>query len=186
MAETDIQNQKLILLYMLKQVPEITSEEWLRWAIESLYFDYFSFMQTKEELKKDHLLFESKRKNEKRNDTSGAPVERCDLTPEGETILQQLLPNLAPSIRSYLYEEGKKRKKTERENDSVLSSYSPDANGKYQVSLLFHEAGSPVMDITLSAPDEKHAKEICRHWKESTADIYVKILALLENNENAL
>ena len=184
MPQTDAQSRKLILLYMLRQVQGLSSDEWMRWAIDSLYLDYFSFVQAKEDLIRDHLVSESQRKNERRLQPSESPVLRCDLTPEGEAILDQLLPTLAPHIRSYLYEEGKKRRRTEDEKNSVLAHFAPDANGKVQVFLSLRETGQTVMDISFQTPNEQRAQEICRRWKTSTSDIYMKILAVLERGDS--
>lgn len=185
MQETDTQRNKLILLFMLRQVPGISSDAWMNWAIDSLYLDYFSFAQTREALQKNHLVTESVRKDEKRLDASGFPIRRCDLTPEGEAIIEQLFTTLPSQIREYLHEEGRKRKHRESEKNSVFAAYETDANGKYQVTLSLSEFGQNLLHIQLQAPNKRLAKEICQNWKGSTADIYSHILALLENNKSS-
>ena len=92
--DIDLPNGKLILLYMLHQVSSVPSAELMDWAVESLYLDYFSFVQAREELKRDRLIVEATRKGETRVDAAGRPIELCDITPEGELVLGQLLPSL--------------------------------------------------------------------------------------------
>ena len=181
MPESNRQTQKLVLLYMLKQIPGLPTNEWMNWAIDSLFLDYFSFAEVREELKRDHFIVESHRKEEKRMDANGQPVVRADLTPEGEVVLAQLLPTLPAHIRTYLTDEAKKRADSETQKNTVLSDYRLTSEGRYAVNLQLIEAANPLFTLTVTVRDEKHAQKICRRWKDSTADIYKTILQTLES-----
>lgn len=181
MAENDLPNGKLIILYMLNQVRSVPAADLMDWAVESLYLDYFSFVQAKEELKRDRLIVEAARKGETRKDTSGRPLELCDITPEGELVLQQLMPTLPVNVRAYLSKAAPKWKQEAHQDASIIASYLPDANGAYQVRLTLSDGAYTAADITISAPNEEIAQTMCRRWKESTGDIYRTILAALQS-----
>ncbi len=180
MPDIDLPSGKLILLYMLYQVSSVPSKDLMDWAVESLYLDYFSFVQAKEELKRDRFIIEATRKGESRVDAMGHPLELCDITPEGEIVLQQLLPTLPAHVRAYLTKAAPKWKQETHEEASVLASYLPDANGAYQVRLVLADGARKTAELTLFAPNEESAQKMCRRWKESTADIYLSIVSMLQ------
>lgn len=181
MTEPDLTNAKLILLYIVKEFPGIPSAELTDHAIGSLYMDYFSYVQALEDLRRDRLLVQSVRKNESLKDASRKPIERFDITPEGESVLAFLLPKMPAGIRSYLSTETASRRTDNRRESSVIADYSLDASGSYRVQLVLYDGSRKTAELSLSAPDEKTAKEMCRRWKESTADIYAQLLRSLSS-----
>ncbi|MBN1891422.1 MAG: DUF4364 family protein [Clostridiales bacterium] len=181
MTEPNLTNAKLILLYIVKEFPGIPSAELMDHAIGSLYMDYFSYIQALEDLRRDRLLIRSVRKNESHRDASHRPIERCDITPEGESVLAFLLPKMPAGIRAYLSTETANRRKDDRRESSVIADYSIDATGSYRVQLVLSDGSRNTAELFLSAPDEKTAKEMCRRWKESTADIYAQLLRSLSS-----
>ena len=186
MPDIELPTGKLILLYMLHQVQSVPSADLMNWAIDSLFLDYFSFMQAKEELKRDRFMIEAARKGETRLDAAGRTLELCDITPEGEIILLQLLPTLPMYIRFYFSESAPKWRQVIHAESSVLASYLPDANGTYQVRLSLMDGARTTADLTLFAPDEEIAQKMCRRWKESTADIYTSLLSGLESESDQI
>ncbi len=183
MAETDSKSAKLMLLYMLKQARSIPSLDLQTWAVESLFLDYFLFMQAKEELRRDHLITEAVRKGETRRDASGKPIELCDITPEGELVLSPLIASIPTHIQAYFSGTAQKWIRKTKQDRSVLASYDPDANGAFRVRLSLLDGANTAADISLCAPDEATAQKICRRWKESTADIYrALLLSLIEDS----
>ena len=179
MAEIDAQAKKLILLYMLRQVPGIAINEWMNWAIESLYLDYFSFAQAKDELKRERLIAEVQKKGEMRLDASGRPVVCCSLSPEGELVLNQLLPGLSQPIRAFLHEEGIRKKQIEERENSVSADVILDENGKFYAKLVLSDAYCDIIRLQVLAIDEANAKKICDNWKKNPAAAYKKILYAL-------
>lgn len=182
MNDPEITNAKLILLYIVKEFPGIPSQELMDHAIASLYMDYFTYVQALEELRRDRLLQQAVRKDETLLDAGRRPIERCDITPEGELVLSFLLPKMPVGIRSYLTAETENRRSDNRKRTSVIADYSVDANGSYRVHLFLSDGVRKIAEILLSAPNEKTAKEMCRRWKESTADIYTNLLQSLSSD----
>jgi len=181
-TDPETTDAKLILLYIVNEFRGIPSPELMDHAIASLYMDYFTYIQATEELRRDRLLHQAVRKGEEELDSCGRPIERCDITPEGERVLSFLLPKLPAGIRTYLTAETESRQSENRKRSSVFADYSIDANGAYRVHLILSDAVRKMCDITLTAPDEKTAREMCRRWKESTADIYTNLLHALSSD----
>ena len=184
MSGTDHQTRKLVLLQMLYMVPGLPVGKWTHWALDSLFMDYFSFSEARSDLLKDQLVMESTRKNEKRHDGEGHALIRCDLTPAGETIRQQLLPHLPAHIRLYLTESAAQYQAEEKEKNSVLADYRINNMGAYTVHLSLVENNETIFSLSVQVSSEKQAKIICRLWNESTADIYKSILLLLNEEDS--
>ena len=66
-------------------------------------------------------------------------------------------------------------RKTQTQSETH-ASFSPDANGAYSVNLIASEAGGELLQIRLSVPDEKRARDFCRRWPEVSARLYGEIL----------
>ncbi len=184
MTAQDLPGGKLILLYMLSKVSGIPASDLQAWAVESLYLDYFSFAQAKEELKRDHLLAEAVRKGETRKDASGHLIELCDITPEGDAVLTRLLSTIPMTAQAYLTQSAVRWGQNVRAQANVKATYDPDANGAYVVRLALYDGANRNCEIILSAPEEETAQKMCRRWKESTAGIYKNLLLSLCEDEH--
>jgi Domain of unknown function (DUF4364) len=184
MTVQDLPSGKLILLYMLSKVSGMPAADLQAWAIESLYLDYFSFAQAKEELKRDHLMAEAVRKGESRKDASGRFIELCDITPEGEVVLNRLVSTIPMTAQAYLTQTAVRWGQNIRAQANVKASYDPDANGAYVVRLSLYDGTNRNCEILLPAPDEDTAQKMCRRWKESTAGIYKNLLLSLCEDEH--
>jgi len=180
LQNSDVLNGKVILLYMLHQVRGVCSSDLMKWAVDSLYLDYFTYTQAKEELKRDKLIIESVRKEEKKKDTRGIPAERCDITPEGEVVLHNLLHTLPSHVRAYLTNASLKWNLEQEREASVEATYQADANGAYLVRLELLDGRRITADLCISVPTAEIAEQICRKWKKSTFDIYASLLKSLQ------
>ncbi len=179
MTDPETTYAKLIILYIVKEFPGIPSQELMEHSVASLYMDYFTYIQALEELRRDRLLHQAARKGETILDAGRRPIERLDITPEGEVVLSFLLPKMPAGIRSYLTAETGNRRSDSHRRSNVQADYSSDANGSFRVRLVLSDGVRKTAEITLTVPSEKSAKEMCRRWKESTADIYTRLLRSL-------
>lgn len=179
MANTDLPNAKIIILFILSKVDSIPSAKLTDCALESLYVDYFSFSQAKKELLDAHLMTESVRKDESRKDASGKPILSCDITPEGEVILSRLLPSLPAGIRSYLSSASKSWRHEASEEKSVQADYAPNGEGTWDVDLRLIENGAATFSLHWVAPTETAAERTCKRWKSATAETYLEIVRLI-------
>jgi len=177
---------KLILLKIAKQIPSITSNQLTNLALETLYMDYFTMIQAFGELQRDHLLLIAVRKDESETDAAGKPLERCDISAQGELILKTLDHKIPLHVKTYLYQATSSKRKDIRRQHDVRAEYAPDANGHYIVSLSQHDGVHDLIDLKLILPDKQLASRVCRHWKSQPGSTYVKLLALLTGEQNNL
>ena len=179
MANTDLPNAKIIILFILSKVSGLSSSALMDCAMESLYMDYFLFSQAKKELLEKHLMTESERKGEIRKDASGKTVLSCDITPEGAEILQRLLPSVPAGIRAYLTSASRIWNYESSEDNSVFADYTINAEGTWDVDLRLLEKGETTFSLKWTAPTEESAKRTCARWKEQTAETYLSIIKLI-------
>jgi hypothetical protein len=179
MEKAGLAISKLIILTIVKKLPAITQSQLTNLSLETLYMDYFTFVQAFQDLIRDKLLVASNRKDENRTDAGGKPVTRCDITSQGDAVLTTLSGQIPMHVKTYLHQIMSSRQKDMRREHDVRSNYSPDANGHFIVSLSQHDGIQEIMSISLSVPDKEMAKKICRQWKNQPGTTYVAVLALL-------
>lgn len=179
MANTNLANAKIIILFILSKVDSIPSEQLMGCAIDSLYMDYFLFSQAKTELMDQHLMMESVRKGELRKDASGKPILSCDITPEGTQVLKRLLPTVPAGIRAYLSDASRNWRQSADESESIQADYAPNDEGTWNVHLRLIEDGATTFDLTWAAPSEAVAERTCKRWKDDPAEMYLSIIRLL-------
>ena len=183
MANTDLPNAKIIILFILSKVSGIPSARLTDCAIESLYMDYFLFSQAKQELLDQRLMTEGERKGELRKDASGRTVLSCDIPPAGSAILQRLLPQVPAGIRAYLSSASKTWHHESDEDSSVYADYVVNDEGTWDVDLRLLEKGATTFSLRWTAPTEEVAKRTCARWRDNTAETYLQILRILSEEK---
>lgn len=183
MSNTDLPNAKIIILYILSKVDDISSSQLMDCAMESLYMDFFSYSQAKSELIAKKLMTEMVRKGELRKDAAGKPILSCYITPAGKEILERLLPSVPPAIRAYLTSASRNWQYAASESQSVYAEYMPNDEGAWIVDLRLIERGTTTFALRMTAPSEEVAARTCERWKEATAETYLEILRLLSEKK---
>lgn len=183
MANTDMPNAKIIILFILSKVNGIPTSQLMDCAVESLYMDYFLFTQAKQELLDQGLMTEGERKSELRKDASGRTLLSCDITPAGTEILQRLLPSVPAGIRAYLSSASKSWRHESSESESVFADYYPNDEGTWEVKLCLIERGATTFSLVWHAPSEEVAERTCRRWREDTAETYVQLIRLISEKK---
>ena len=174
MANTDLPNAKIIILFILSKVSGISSSQLMDCAMESLYMDYFLYQR---------LMTEGERKGELRKDASGKTVLSCDITPAGSEILTRLLPSVPAGIRAYLTSASRNWQHDTNESQSVYAEYAPNDEGTWYVDLRLIERGSTTFALHMAAPSEEVAERTCKRWESATAETYMEILRLLSEEK---
>jgi len=183
MANTDLPNAKIIILFILSKISGIPSSQLMECAMESLYMDYFLYSQAKKELLEQRLMTEGERKGELRKDASGRTVLSCDITPAGIEILNRLMPSVPAGIRAYLTSASRSWKKDSSEDSSVYADYAPNDEGTWVVDLRLIENHATTFQLKWNAPTEDAAKRTCKRWESATAETYMEILRLLSEEK---
>ena len=184
MKNPNLAISKLIILTIVKQIPAITYNQLTNLALETLYMDYFTYIQAYQELSRDHMLLTGIRKDEHELDASGNPLERCDITRQGESVLSTLDHKIPLHVKTYLLQTTATWRKDLRRQHDVQAIYEPDANGQYKVVLSQNDGVHETIKIQLTIPDRQLAKGICKHWKNQPGSTYVAMLALLTGEIN--
>ena len=174
--------QKLIILAILGRANGLTVNQLTALALETLYLDYFDFIHAYEELVRDHLATESVRKGEALIDAAGQPVSRCDITPQGQTILDTLENRIPLPVRSFLASTLAGWRKDQLRENTVTATYDPDANGFYQVRLRQHDGRKETVDLRLTVPNEAIARALCENWRQYPQTLYMGLLTLLSES----
>ncbi|MBO4687886.1 MAG: DUF4364 family protein [Clostridiales bacterium] len=182
MANTDLPNAKIIILYILSKVEGISSSQLMECAMESLYMDYFLYSQAKKELLEKRLMTEGERKGELRKDASGKALLSCDITPQGIEILNRLLPSVPAGVRAYLTSSSKTWRRESEEEGSIAADYRPNADGAWEVTLRLVENGETTFSLMWIAPSEEVAERTCKRWRNATAETYVDIIRLISED----
>jgi hypothetical protein len=170
---------KLIILSILSRIQGVTLNQLTTLALETLYMDYFDFVTAYEELCQDHLAVESVRKNEEVHDANGRPVTRCDLTPEGRTILDTLEPRIPLPIRSYLAQACSGWQKDIRLERTLTATCEPDGNGYHLVCLKLNDGLKDLIDLRMTIPDRIMAQQVCERWRRHPQTVYLGLLSQL-------
>lgn len=179
MPSADLATHKLIVLSILSQLPGITLSQLTTIALETLYMDYFEFVLAYEELSRDQLVTESVRKGESKQDAFGRPISRCDLTPAGQTVFEQLKDRMPHPIRSYLAQACLGWKKDIRQKNVLTARCDPDGNGLYLVALTQNDGIKDLIDLKITVSDRQVGQVICERWQRQPLTLYLGLLSLL-------
>ena len=170
---------KLFFLGLLRQQPGLLPDELSSRAVATLFFNSFIPEEALGELLQQGLIVLSENKEEKNLDAFGKKLKRCYLLPKGAEVWEQLKTQLPEGL---LQELKAAVRKTQAQAETH-ASFSPDANGAYTVNMIASEAGGELLQIRLSVPDEKRARDFCRRWPEVSARLYGEILAELSSRD---
>jgi len=161
---------KLIILHMLDKVDfPLTNSQISEFILNEGYTNYFTLQQTLSELS-----------------ASGFIHEECThsrtfyhLTEDGLQTLQFFRNDISPAIQDDI-NEFLTQKKYELKNEvSVKSDYYPNSNGDFSVRCQVIEHGSPLIDLTLTAPTEAEAQTMSNNWSKKNQEIYASIMTSL-------
>lgn len=154
---------KLIILYLIKRAAlPLSRQRVCDFILEKGYTNYFLLNQAIGELI-DAGMIASESINERAHLT---------LTAEGAQTLSFFQTNISDvtkeEINSYL-----KENRLELISEvSVTANYDKASTGEFEAHLQARERGIPLVQITLSVPEEGTAAAICRNWRERNEEIY--------------
>ena len=161
---------KLIILYMLDKIDfPLTNSQISEFILNEGYTNYFTLQQTLSELSE-----------------SGFIHEECThsrtfyhLTEEGAQTLKFFKNDISTAIQEDI-DTFLTQKKYELKNEvSVKSDYYQNSNGDYSVRCQVLEQGSPIIDLTVTAPTESEAQTISNNWGRKNQEIYAAIMSSL-------
>lgn len=179
MDKSEKVRSKIIILYILKCLPGITFSELTSIVIDTCYMNYFSFICAFDDLIENSFVTKSRRKNEEEKDSSNLPVFRCDITPKGLEILENLNHVIPEHIHTFLSGLSIDWNKKIKKSSHIKASFDPDLFGSYTATLKLSDGIKDIILIKLTVPDKDTAHRACENWQSGTSDKYMDILKML-------
>lgn len=161
---------KLIILYMLNRVDfPLTNSQLSEFILEQGYTNYFKLQQALAELSAEGFIREE----------STHSRTFYHITKEGEETLNFFRNDISPAIQSDIDEFFRQKQFELKKEVSVKANYYPLSGREYCVSCQVYEHGLPLIDLTVTVPDETEAKTIAGNWGKKNQEIYAFIMQTL-------
>lgn len=158
---------KLIVLYMLSRVDfPLTRVQLFDFILDRGYTTYFVLQQAIGELI-DAGLVRSK---------SFQDSTQLSMTEEGNTTLSYFENRIDKSIRDEVCLYFEEQKLQMKDDLSVKAQYYKSTSGDYIAELSISGGKETPIEISISAPTEKSASDICKSWKSRSQGIYAYLM----------
>lgn len=177
--QQDKVTRKVILLYICETLDNLTHQELMQTALESMYMDYFQFSTLLDELLAEKLVTGALRKGEDAKTAQGKAPERYSLTQSGLAVLDTLRKQIPLPVTSYLRKTLRDREQNLRDEKSVHADWQILPDGKFEVTLALYEKDQRYFQCQFSVPGEEAAVGLCQRWKNAAGSLYPQLLQLL-------
>lgn len=171
MSKEPLTLYKLIILYMLDSVTfPLTKAQISDFILEREYTNYMTLQQAIAELEDAEFLSSHTSRNR----------TYLEITTEGQRTLRyfgsQISSSIKEEIRCFLAEHELEM----RNQVAIRADYIYHASsGEYRAHLQAIEKDVPIVEITMSVPDEATASSICNHWQSRNQEIYQYLISRL-------
>jgi predicted transcriptional regulator len=167
---SDLAENKLLLLYIFDRIKlPISSIQITQIVLENNFINYFTLHQYISELLASSFL----------KYTAEDTKHRLIITENGSKVLsmfqKRLSKNKVEVIDTYLDTHLDQIKK----EITVTAEYTIENKNNYIVNLIATENNNVLIDLKINVPSNKHAQELCNKWKNSSSELYEKIMHLL-------
>ena len=170
MAVDTVTLYKLIVLYMLDRVNSpLTNAQISEFILEKGYTNYFTLQEIISTLIDDSLVTSDSFHNS----------THYKITDGGKNMLNLFKYKISSDIISDINVFLSENKYELKESVNNTSEYYKNINGDYDVHCMVKENGYPIIELTVTAPDEKQADAMCGKWKDASPDIYEFIMTHL-------
>ncbi len=170
MVNHDLSINKLIILYMLREVElPLTNTQLSQFIIDRGYTDYFSFQEIIHQLIENDLI----------RTISTSKSTSYDITKEGIKTLDFFENRISNTIMAEIHDYLELNKYDIKEKLEIASDYVPEKDGDYLVHLVAKENKKTLIDLTLNVFDKDYAIAICDQWKDKSHVLYKIILSTL-------
>ncbi len=157
----------MIVLYMLDKVDfPLSNAQLCEFVLDGQYTSYFTIQQAISELVEAGFI-----RMESVNNTS-----LYYLTPSGSETLEFFGSKISPAIQADIDEFLKAHHYQLRSVSDIVAAYYETPNGEFAARCQIKSKDSVLVEVTLSVPDEEHAKSICSNWKQSNQEIYAYLM----------
>lgn len=158
---------KLILLYIIKQSPHAFSKHELNeFILDKEYMNYFFLQQYLGELIDSDLI-----KLKTIDDTP-----KYIISEQGDLTLNYFNETIPKNLKKELEKEFQTHKKLKQREKQIVAEHYPKEDGQYMVNLKLVENEDVLFSLYIDVPSIEQAKEICKTWEENTNSIYANIM----------
>ncbi|MBD5549953.1 MAG: DUF4364 family protein [Lachnospiraceae bacterium] len=154
---------KLIVLYLLKRAAlPLSKRRVCDFILDKGYTNYIILNQAIGELM-DAGMITLQLINER---------SHLSITEEGAQTLAFFQTNISDVTKEEINTYLKENKLELLAEISVTANYDKASTGEFEAHLIAKEKDIPLVQITLSVPEEETAASICRNWREKNEEIY--------------
>lgn len=158
---------KLIILYVLNKIKIGLSREQIADIImQNLQINYFDIQILIDELIKEKLILV----------VSDDIPQKLAINVDGSKTVENLSYKI-PDYTKELIDAYIKNNRNKITKETIPNStYEEIAPGDFQVHLSLTENEMNLLSISMSAPTEEDAIQICKNWKDNTQKIYASVI----------
>lgn len=174
---TALAENKVLILYILNQVPNGLSDDGLYKIISSINnVNYFYYKEVLSDLS-DSKLVGMFTKDEEEESV-------LKITSEGKNALSLTIDVLPGILKLKADNVFKKEFSSIAEETSVIAEFIPRSENDYTIKCRVIEKNETIFEVKTFAGSRERAKKIVDNWNKNASKIYPKILDLLLEDEN--
>ncbi|MFX0548085.1 DUF4364 family protein [Hathewaya histolytica] len=169
----ELAESKLLLLYIIHEIKlPISNIQLTEIVLQNNFLNYFNLQQYLLELNSSGFI-KAVEKEDK--------IRLC-ITDKGERVLNMFFNRISEDkverIDTYLEKNIENIKK----QITITADYTIENNDNFIVTLAAHENESILIEVKLSVPNNKQARDLCTKWKENSAQLYDTVIKTLIND----
>lgn len=166
----DLAENKLLLLYLFREIKlPITKSFITEIVLQNNFINYFILQQYLAELISSSFITEIVE-----NESS-----KLKISEKGLKVLD-LFQNRISKDKKHTVDDYIKSNLTKIRNEiSVTSDYTIESPSSYLVNLKVSENKITLLDLKISVPTNKQARDMCTKWKTNSSELYNNILSFL-------
>ncbi|MHC1683568.1 MAG: DUF4364 family protein [Clostridiaceae bacterium] len=166
----DLAENKLLLLYIFRALKMPVSRNLItEIVLENNFINYFILQQYLSELKTSFFI-EDLYENEN---------HRLKLTDNGVRALNFFENRISEDKKHTIDNYIANNMNNIKNEISIAADYTIENTNSYLVNLRAIENNITLLDLKLSVPTNKQARDLCAKWKENSSALYNKIISLL-------
>lgn len=161
---------KLMILYMLNRVKfPLTRAQISDFMLNRSYTNFMTLQQVFAELIEADMITAQTYHNR----------TNLHLTEEGKETLHFFENRISEAVRQDMDSYFQAHEMELRDEVSITAEYYKSTSGEFEAHLQAKEKGIPLVQVTLSVPEEETASAICDHWQDKNQDIYQYLIKQL-------
>lgn len=169
----ELAENKLLLLYIINEIKlPISNLQLTEIILQNNFLNYFNLQQYLLELNSSGFV-KSIEKDEK--------IRLC-ITDKGEKVLNMFFNRISEDKVNKVSLYLEKHIENIKKQITIVSDYTIEGKDNFIVTLGAYENESILIELKLSVPTNKQARDLCTKWKENSAQLYDDVIKMLIND----